>query len=524
MTKNRRIANVKSADSYAAKLQQALDDERRRYIESVRLLPPLEKAEAFLLRVAQHAESYGDHEALVYLASRRKNCNALINTTVDNWRAAVRIAIQDCARGTPMTSFGNRRSRTRYVGGMSLRQARNVKVRSVVELRNFWGFCDSQEFSIDATMLRTVEWCGITGFAGWWDRLAREERESVLHGGVSGVPAVYRLFSLCRSDLAIRLMKGSLIRTLEACEAPEGGQDVPWRIVCPRGRHPKVRYVAIRNFTVAAMLAFARMRLGLELVHHELLHSALVALLRSQDSTGGWHTWEDQRTLDVEATAIAVHALALIKPNGWERAVQRAAIWLWAAQYASGCWSDAGAPDDVYLTVLVLDAIQLATGGQKVTFKFPTSSTGISRTTAGVLFQYDAFISHASEDKDSFVRPLARALSRLGCRIWFDEFELHVGDSLRRSIDKGLAKSAYGIVVLSKTFFSKNWSQYELDGLVAREMGGRKVILPIWHGVNRTQVMKYSPPLADKFAANSKSGLARVVRDLVLVLKQRPVM
>jgi hypothetical protein len=272
------------------------------------------------------------------------------------------------------------------------------------------------------------------------------------------------------------------------------------------------------------MLAFARMRLGLELVHHELLHSALVALLRSQDSTGGWHTWEDQRTLDVEATAIAVHALALIKPNGWERAVQRAAIWLWAAQYASGCWSDAGAPDDVYLTVLVLDAIQLATGGQKVTFKFPTSSTGISRTTAGVLFQYDAFISHASEDKDSFVRPLARALSRLGCRIWFDEFELHVGDSLRRSIDKGLAKSAYGIVVLSKTFFSKNWSQYELDGLVAREMGGRKVILPIWHGVNRTQVMKYSPPLADKFAANSKSGLARVVRDLVLVLKQRPVM
>ena len=82
------------------------------------------------------------------------------------------------------------------------------------------------------------------------------------------------------------------------------------------------------------------------------------------------------------------------------------------------------------------------------------------------LEEYDAFISHASEDKEELVRPLADALVERGLKVWYDEFNLTVGDSLRRSIDKGLAKSRFGIVVLSSSFFAKNWTQYELDGLV----------------------------------------------------------
>jgi hypothetical protein len=113
---------------------------------------------------------------------------------------------------------------------------------------------------------------------------------------------------------------------------------------------------------------------------------------------------------------------------------------------------------------------------------------------------YDAFISHASEDKEVFVRSLAEALQERGISVWYDEFELKVGDSLRRSIDKGLAKSRFGIVVLSSAFFAKNWTQYELDGLVAKEMEGGKVILPIWHKISKDEVMSYSPSLADKLA------------------------
>lgn len=117
--------------------------------------------------------------------------------------------------------------------------------------------------------------------------------------------------------------------------------------------------------------------------------------------------------------------------------------------------------------------------------------------------EYDVFISHSSADKEDFIKPLVLALKELDIRVWYDEFELKVGDSLRRSIDKGLIKSKYGIVVLSASFFKRNWTQYELDGFVNKEMNGMKVILPIWHKVTKDEVQNFSLTLADKVALNS---------------------
>ncbi len=116
---------------------------------------------------------------------------------------------------------------------------------------------------------------------------------------------------------------------------------------------------------------------------------------------------------------------------------------------------------------------------------------------------WDVFISHATEDKDAVVRPLAVALQDLGLRVWYDEFELRIGSSLRRNIDQGLAKSRFGVVVLSPSFFSKNWPQYELDGLVTREMTGEQIILPLWHKVTKAEVIAVSPSLADKVARST---------------------
>ena len=93
--------------------------------------------------------------------------------------------------------------------------------------------------------------------------------------------------------------------------------------------------------------------------------------------------------------------------------------------------------------------------------------------------KWDAFISHASEDKDDFVRPLAEGLRERGLKVWFDEFELKVGDNLRGSIDRGLSQSRFGIVVFSPQFFEKQWPKNELSGLVTREINGAKVILAI---------------------------------------------
>ena len=134
--------------------------------------------------------------------------------------------------------------------------------------------------------------------------------------------------------------------------------------------------------------------------------------------------------------------------------------------------------------------------------------------------EYDLFISHASEDKDDFVRPLAETLQGLGLKVWYDEFSMRVGDSLRRKIDSGLRNSRYGTVVLSADFIKKEWTNYELDALVAREMNGHKMILPIWHKITKTDVMNYSPNLADKIALNTSFStieeIAHQLADVVL--------
>ncbi|MEJ7809743.1 MAG: toll/interleukin-1 receptor domain-containing protein [Gemmatimonadaceae bacterium] len=117
--------------------------------------------------------------------------------------------------------------------------------------------------------------------------------------------------------------------------------------------------------------------------------------------------------------------------------------------------------------------------------------------------EFDVFVSHSSEDKDEVVRPLAHSLQQAGLRVWYDEFELRIGDSLRRKIDYGLARSRFGVVVLSQSFFQKGWTNYELDGLVTRAVSGEQVLLPIWHNITKQQVLEYSPSLADKLARST---------------------
>jgi hypothetical protein len=131
--------------------------------------------------------------------------------------------------------------------------------------------------------------------------------------------------------------------------------------------------------------------------------------------------------------------------------------------------------------------------------------------------KYDFFISHASEDKDDIVRELADSLRENGFSVWYDEFELRIGDSLRKKIDAGLKNSKYGIVIISPSFVTKNWPEYELNGMVAKEMNGHKVILPIWHKITKDEVLRFSPTLADKMALNTS---IHPINDIIIELKR----
>ncbi|MYA43299.1 MAG: DUF1883 domain-containing protein [Gemmatimonadetes bacterium] len=136
---------------------------------------------------------------------------------------------------------------------------------------------------------------------------------------------------------------------------------------------------------------------------------------------------------------------------------------------------------------------------------------------------FDVFISHTSEDKAEVVRPLATALRDAGLSVWYDEFELRMGDSLRRKIDRGLASSRFGVVVLSRAFFGRGWPEYELDGLVTRAVSGEQVLLPIWHDVTKREVVDYSSSLADRVARSTATHtVEEIASEIIHVIRNPP--
>jgi hypothetical protein len=136
----------------------------------------------------------------------------------------------------------------------------------------------------------------------------------------------------------------------------------------------------------------------------------------------------------------------------------------------------------------------------------------------------DVFIAHASEDKDDVARPLAGLLTASGWDVWLDELKLTIGDSLSRRIDTALARTRFGVVVLSPAFFAKEWPQRELEGLAAREIDlGSKVILPVWHDIDHEFIVRHSPVLADRLGAVTSAGLGKVAEEISLALENSRV-
>ena len=133
---------------------------------------------------------------------------------------------------------------------------------------------------------------------------------------------------------------------------------------------------------------------------------------------------------------------------------------------------------------------------------------------------YDVFISHAHEDKESFVDELVSYLKERNITIWYDDSQIKWGDSLRKKIDEGLRHSRFGIIVLSPYYIAegKYWTKSELDALFQMESVNGKLILPIWHNLTKKQVMDFSPIIVGKKAMNTASMTAEEMADNFLEL------
>ena len=113
-----------------------------------------------------------------------------------------------------------------------------------------------------------------------------------------------------------------------------------------------------------------------------------------------------------------------------------------------------------------------------------------------------AFISHDSKDKEIIAKRIASGLSSRLCPVWYDEYSLKIGDSLRESIEKGIKEAKKCVLILTPNFLTNlGWSKKEFTSIFTRELvTNEKVILPIWYGVTPKEVYEYSPSLVDTFA------------------------
>jgi hypothetical protein len=130
-------------------------------------------------------------------------------------------------------------------------------------------------------------------------------------------------------------------------------------------------------------------------------------------------------------------------------------------------------------------------------------------------YQWDVFISHASEDKVEIVLPIAERLQEAGFKVWLDQHELRPGYSLREQIDDGLAGSRFGVIVLSKAFMSRPWPRNELNAILSRDIAGKMRLIPVWYGVTLADVAEFSPILADRFAIRTTGTFPYHVADAI---------
>jgi hypothetical protein len=122
----------------------------------------------------------------------------------------------------------------------------------------------------------------------------------------------------------------------------------------------------------------------------------------------------------------------------------------------------------------------------------------------------DTFLCHAWDDRTGPAKELHDLLVARGVSVWFSEKDAGLGQPLLRSIDKGLANSRVGIVLVTPAFLSRvqgeGIAEMELSALLARNL-----LVPVVHGTTYEALRRVSPLLG------SRTGLDTAVESMTEV-------
>jgi hypothetical protein len=132
----------------------------------------------------------------------------------------------------------------------------------------------------------------------------------------------------------------------------------------------------------------------------------------------------------------------------------------------------------------------------------------------------DVFLCHAWDDRKGAAKTLYDLLELKGVSIWFSEKDVPLGSSLLREIDKGLAKSRVGIVLVTPLFLKRvqgeGIADKELSALLARDL-----LIPIVHETTFEELRDVSPLLGSRSGLSTKeesmADVAAKIAELVTI-------
>lgn len=324
----------------------------------------VEKANLWLIPIAEQAGADASLEAAIYFSSRGK---AILDTDAVNtlWYTAIcKKIVEGFPLPSKLTEDVKRRAAQRQI---TISEA--AAVLSLNEhLPNFFSYSSAENEFIDSTFFRGVQWFKQTAFEPWVASIATEVDPQSISADGRGA---WSLFYLCRSDLM--LSRVSRVALESFCSLLSNGtveRSKPWRLINYDANLTKYDFIPM-----AAALIFALERIEPVNSYASIIKSATELLFGTQLTSGAWPLYTIDTQGHLMTTCIAIHALAITRPEGWEHVCQRAKQWLILQQENNGCWHVSGGPT-VMITTLVMDAIDLA-DGHKVTFAMqaPTTST-----------------------------------------------------------------------------------------------------------------------------------------------------
>ena len=450
-------------------------NEYNAFLLKIKDFPPIEKAEKWLDYVANNLiENWNDHEALVYCHSKGLNLTIAVDNIIKNMRSMEKETIE-----------GYLKCHEQERGSFQLMDY------SEFQIENFWqNHCRLEEsFIIDSVFLRTIEWCHLGLFDDWVERYGNCLYRNILSMGIEKQDAILLLFSLCRANIAIENLDKSLNQILDILLCIDEKCDSPWQYYVPIESDTGKKLEKITNLSLAATIIFAHHQLNRE-IDHNLSEKIGILLVRSQLKDGSWPFEDNFPQGSFESTCMVLTAIYILKPRGWEYAIEKGKKWLLKNQSPEGFWY--GSHISTYLTVFVLDTFNLLDGKDDLTYNFINNSVSnmkMVKENQKFTHNFKIALSFPGEFRDVVEKVANGLLSIYGENsIFYDNFYKAI--LARPDLDLFLQDIYYNksdliVVFVCKEYNNKEWCGLEWRAIrthILENKGSKIMFLKIREG------------------------------------------